>query len=75
MTSNRSVGSFSLVIFGATGDLAKRKLFPALFSLYKREQLPEDFQVIGIRSSIRNVGDSPSGKRFGSFVWKNQSRK
>ena len=57
MTSNRSVGSFSLVIFGATGDLAKRKLFPALFSLYKREQLPEDFQVIGIGRSIRNVGD------------------
>jgi glucose-6-phosphate 1-dehydrogenase len=57
MTSNRSVGSFSLVIFGATGDLAKRKLFPALFSLYKREQLPEDFQVIGIGRSIRSVGD------------------
>lgn len=26
---------FVIVIFGATGDLAKRKLFPALFSLYK----------------------------------------
>ena len=24
-----------VVIFGATGDLAKRKLFPALFSLYR----------------------------------------
>lgn len=57
MTSHRSLDPFSLVIFGATGDLAKRKLFPALFSLYKRKQLPEEFLVIGIGRSIRNVKD------------------
>lgn len=37
-----------LVIFGATGDLTKRKLVPALIELQSRHLLPEDFQVIGV---------------------------
>jgi len=36
-----------IVIFGVTGDLANRKLFPALNALYKRDELPEDTIVIG----------------------------
>lgn len=35
-------------LFGATGDLARRKLFPALFSLYKEGKLAEDFAVVGL---------------------------
>lgn len=35
------------VIFGATGDLAKKKIFPALFNLYRTKRLPEKFKVIG----------------------------
>lgn len=35
-------------IFGATGDLAKRKLFPAIYSLYREGRLGEDFAVIGV---------------------------
>ncbi|EFM11793.1 glucose-6-phosphate 1-dehydrogenase [Paenibacillus curdlanolyticus YK9] len=35
-------------LFGATGDLAKRKLFPALFSLYKEGKLAENFAVVGL---------------------------
>ncbi|SJZ78083.1 glucose-6-phosphate 1-dehydrogenase [Pilibacter termitis] len=34
-------------IFGATGDLAKRKLYPSLFRLYKKGELAEHFAVIG----------------------------
>lgn len=34
-------------IFGATGDLAKRKLYPSLFRLYKKGELEENFAVIG----------------------------
>ncbi len=34
-------------IFGATGDLAKRKLYPSLFRLYKKGELAENFAVIG----------------------------
>lgn len=40
-----------LVIFGASGDLAKRKLIPAIFDLYKRKYLPENFVVLGISRS------------------------
>ena len=36
-----------IVIFGVTGDLAKRKLFPALNALDNRDELPSDTIVIG----------------------------
>ena len=36
-----------LVIFGATGDLCKRKLIPALFELWKKELLPDNFLIVG----------------------------
>jgi glucose-6-phosphate 1-dehydrogenase len=36
-----------LVVFGATGDLAGRKLFPGLFHLYREGLMPEDFRIIG----------------------------
>jgi glucose-6-phosphate 1-dehydrogenase len=36
-----------LVVFGATGDLAARKLFPGLFHLYRERLLPEEFRIIG----------------------------
>ncbi|UED88765.1 glucose-6-phosphate dehydrogenase [Streptomyces profundus] len=36
-----------MVIFGATGDLARRNLFPGLFRLHRAGLLPDDFQVIG----------------------------
>jgi glucose-6-phosphate 1-dehydrogenase len=37
----------SLVIFGATGDLAKRKLLPALYNLAHEGALPERFALVG----------------------------
>ncbi len=36
-----------MVIFGASGDLTKRKLIPALYSLYTNNRLQEGFSVIG----------------------------
>jgi len=38
----------SLVIFGATGDLAHRKLLPALYNLAHEGQLPERFEMVGV---------------------------
>ncbi|MEG8947728.1 glucose-6-phosphate dehydrogenase [Rosettibacter firmus] len=35
------------VIFGASGDLTKRKLIPALYSLYLNKMLPEKFLIVG----------------------------
>jgi glucose-6-phosphate 1-dehydrogenase len=42
------VGPTTLVIFGATGDLAKRKLLPALYNLAHDGALPERFHLIGV---------------------------
>lgn len=39
-------------IFGATGDLARRKLFPAIYSLYREGKLDEDFAVFIRRNSL-----------------------
>jgi glucose-6-phosphate 1-dehydrogenase len=37
-----------MVIFGATGDLTKRKLLPALYNLAKEDFLPHKFAIIGV---------------------------
>jgi len=36
-----------IVIFGAAGDLAKRKLIPALYELWKKELLPHNILIVG----------------------------
>ena len=36
-----------LVIFGASGDLTKRKLLPSLFGLHLRGLLPDKFRILG----------------------------
>ena len=36
-----------IVIFGATGDLCKKKLIPALYKLWQKELLPENFLIMG----------------------------
>ncbi|HEX7880628.1 MAG TPA: glucose-6-phosphate dehydrogenase [Candidatus Eisenbacteria bacterium] len=38
----------TLVIFGATGDLTRRKLVPAVFRLFQRRHLPPGFLVMGV---------------------------
>lgn len=45
------VSSLSVVVVGASGDLAKKKIFPALFALYYEGLLPKDFQVFGYARS------------------------
>jgi glucose-6-phosphate 1-dehydrogenase len=37
-----------MVIFGASGDLTKRKLLPALFHLRQNNLLPKDFAIVGV---------------------------
>jgi len=37
-----------LVIFGASGDLTKRKLVPALFNLHRQNLLPESYAILGV---------------------------
>ena len=38
----------TLVLFGATGDLARRKLLPALYNLAHDGALPERFHLVGV---------------------------
>ena len=40
--------SFDLIVFGGTGDLAWRKLMPALFQAFRHGTLPKDGRIIGI---------------------------
>ena len=47
--------SCTLVIFGASGDLTRRKLVPALWSMFQSRVLPEPFAVVGVgRSEMSN---------------------
>jgi len=48
--------SHIFVIFGASGDLTKRKLVPALYSLFLQDLLPEKFALLGVsRSEFTDV--------------------
>ncbi|WP_045389623.1 glucose-6-phosphate dehydrogenase [Falsirhodobacter sp. alg1] len=51
------VDPFDLVIFGGTGDLARRKILPSLYRRYLAGQIPEDSQIIGAaRSELDEAG-------------------
>ncbi|ARM31496.1 glucose-6-phosphate dehydrogenase [Prosthecochloris sp. HL-130-GSB] len=53
----RDISSFTLALFGATGDLAARKLFPSIYQLARWKQLPERYRIIGIgRSEMEHAG-------------------
>jgi glucose-6-phosphate 1-dehydrogenase len=60
-----------IVIFGATGDLCKKKLIPALYNLWKKDLLPENFLITGSARREptpeqwkQSLGDYPS-----EFLW------
>jgi glucose-6-phosphate 1-dehydrogenase len=68
---------FAMVIFGATGDLARSKLIPALYSLFQKKQFPKDFFITGFaRRELTNeefvkmfdAEDSPEWKDFASHI-------
>lgn len=54
----------SLVILGANGDLARRKLVPAVFSLYCKGRMPEAFHIIGFSRTAF------SDDEFRDSMWK-----
>lgn len=74
----------SFVLLGASGDLAKRKIYPALFSLYAQGLLPESFVIYGYARSNLSIDELVShfkpfvsklpkewlGQHFDSFVKK-----
>ncbi|WP_413718375.1 glucose-6-phosphate dehydrogenase [Silicimonas sp. MF1-12-2] len=51
------VDTFDLVIFGGTGDLARRKILPGLFRRFQSGQMPEDSRIIGAaRADLDDAG-------------------
>lgn len=48
---------FTMVIFGGTGDLSRRKLLPTLYHLCQDQNLPDEFSIIAFASSERSDED------------------
>ncbi|KAL9406884.1 hypothetical protein Peur_003856 [Populus x canadensis] len=48
---NKDESTVSITVVGASGDLAKKKIFPALFALYYEGCLPEHFTIFGYARS------------------------
>ena len=55
-----------IVIFGATGDLAKKKLIPALYKLHQKDLLPSNLVIVGTsrreilkQSWVESLGEYP----------------
>jgi glucose-6-phosphate 1-dehydrogenase len=71
--------SSTLVIFGASGDLTRRKLVPALFNLHRKGRLPTDKRVVGFarrpysseefRVRMREGVQEFSGGSFEASAW------
>lgn len=57
MFSKKKIEDQMLVIFGSNGDLARRKLLPAIFQLYTGNFLPANFIVVGAGSQDKNEED------------------
>jgi glucose-6-phosphate 1-dehydrogenase len=47
-STSLGAGASILVIFGASGDLTRRKLLPALYNLAEDGLLPDPFAVVGV---------------------------
>ncbi|CAH8303440.1 unnamed protein product [Eruca vesicaria subsp. sativa] len=55
-SNGQSQPTVSITVVGASGDLAKKKIFPALFALYYEDCLPEHFTIYGYsRSKMTDV--------------------
>ena len=51
----RSPDPCAIVIFGASGDLTRRKIFPALYSMALRGLLPERFGIVGVARTAQTT--------------------
>jgi glucose-6-phosphate 1-dehydrogenase len=65
MTKNPKTPAI-LIILGATGDLVRRKITPALYNLYAEGLLPKNFQVIGF--ARRNFSDQEYRNHLASMT-------
>lgn len=76
---NRIAGPSALVFFGVTGDLAKKKLLPAVYDLMNRGLLPPSFGLVGFgrrewsdddfRAYVRESVQAHARTPFNEEVW------
>ena len=52
--SQKNIDDCTMVIFGASGDLTKRKLMPALYNLAIARELPQRFSIVGYARTDMN---------------------
>jgi glucose-6-phosphate 1-dehydrogenase len=64
--AGKAAGPCVFVLFGAAGDLTKRKLIPALFNLVKAKLLPDNFAVIGV--SVDDLSSEAFCKQVSEFL-------
>lgn len=75
---------FTMVVFGGTGDLSRRKLLPTLFHLCEDQNLPERYAIIGFASSemsdedyrdfVRKAVEEFSEGKFSAACWEKFNR-
>ncbi len=75
-----------VVIFGATGDLSRRKLLPALYNLFQQRLVPSEFAILGtarhalsdeeFRAQMKDaVIEFASGEQLDETAWQNFSQR
>jgi glucose-6-phosphate 1-dehydrogenase len=74
----------TIVIFGATGDLTHRKLIPALYNLFRKGRMPDNFVIVGFarrpysdesfRQELAGSVQQFSGESIQAEVWDKFSR-
>src|SRR5215469_7594183 len=64
--TGKVAGPCIFVLIGASGDLTKRKLIPALFNLVKAKLLPETFAVVGV--SVDDLDVEAFRKQVSEFL-------
>jgi glucose-6-phosphate 1-dehydrogenase len=79
-TTARRAPPCAFVVFGASGDLTRRKLFPALYNLKVNGSLADEFAALGVsrkpftneqfREDMRGAVDEHSRRKLDARVWR-----
>ena len=67
LSACRKTSSLSIVVVGASGDLAKKKIFPAIFALYYEGLLPEVRNHCSLQCTA-NLCPTPPHNRVGGHL-------
>jgi glucose-6-phosphate 1-dehydrogenase len=65
-STDEPAGPCAIVVFGAAGDLTKRKLVPALYNLAKERLLSENFAVVGV--SVDDLSENAFHEQVTQFL-------